>query len=143
MTRVVDASAIRALLFNENAAPWVQDETFGELLIAPVLFPFELGNLCWKKLRRFPAEAEALRRNWTKWNISPPVSLTDVELGGTMQLGHAHNLTFYDASYLWLAQDRGADLVSLDAPLVRAARSLGLHAPTPDDTGHVTPSSRN
>ena len=32
-------------------------------------------------------------------------------------------LTFYDASYLWLAQDRGADLVSLDAQLVR----VGTH----------------
>ena len=143
MTRVVDASAIGVLLFNENAAPWVQDETFGELLIAPALFAFELGNLCCKKLHQFPAAAEALHRNWMSWNISSPVSLTDVELGGTMQLAREYDLTFYDASYLWLAQDRGADLVSLDVPLVRAARTLGLHAPAPDDTGHVTPRSRN
>jgi predicted nucleic acid-binding protein len=143
MTRVVDASAIAALLFNEDAALWVQDETFRELLLAPELIHFELGNLCWKKMRRSPEQADALLQNWLNWNVSPPVTLIDVYLAGTMHIAHGHNLTFYDASYLWLAHDRTADLISLDAKLVRAARSLGLHAPARDDRGHTTPRSRN
>ena len=145
MTRVVDASAIGALLFNEDAAPWVRDETFGEVLIAPGLFHFELGNICWKKMRQFPAQADTLQRNWMSWNIAPPVTIRDVDLSGTMQLAHAHNLTFYDASYLWLARDRAATLISLDAPLVKAARGLGLHAPQPGDAParHTTPRSRS
>jgi predicted nucleic acid-binding protein len=143
MTRVVDASAIAALLFNEGAALWVQDETFGELLLAPGLIHFELGNLCWKKMRRSPEQADALQRNWLNWNVSPPVTLIDTDLAGTIHLAHGHNLTFYDASYLWLAHDRSADLISLDAKLVRAARSLGLHAPAPDDGGHTAPRARS
>jgi predicted nucleic acid-binding protein len=143
MTRVVDASAVAALLFNETAALWVQDATFGELLIAPGLIHFELGNLCWKKMRRSPAQADALRRNWMNWNVSSPVTLSDVDLGETMRFARDHNLTFYDASYLWLAHDRTADLISLDAKLVRAARTIGLHAPAPDNRGYTTPRSRN
>ena len=35
VNRVVDASAFGALLFGESAKPWVQDQTRGEVLIAP------------------------------------------------------------------------------------------------------------
>jgi predicted nucleic acid-binding protein len=143
MTRVVDASAIGAMLFNEEAAVWVQDETFGELLIAPLLFHFELGNLCWKKLRQFPDQAAAMHKNWMSWNGDCPVNTVDTDLGETMELARGHSLTFYDASYLCLAKSRSADLVSLDARLVRAARSLGLNAPSPQEGGHNTPRSRN
>jgi predicted nucleic acid-binding protein len=143
MTRVVDASAIGAVLFNETAAAWVRDETFGESLIAPVLFHFELGNLCWKKLRLIPLQAAALHRNWTSWNASCPVRAVDIDLSATMDVARQHQLTFYDASYLWLANDKRADLVSLDARLVRAARNLGINAPAPRDPDHTTPRSGN
>lgn len=131
MTRVVDASAIGALLFNEEAADWVKDETSSAPLIAPRLFHFELGNICWKKVRREAAQAEALHHNWTSWNASCPVRVVDTDLGGTMELARAHLLTFYDASYLWLALDRGADLVSLDArsPAAWASRHPRLRPP--------------
>ncbi len=139
MTRVVDASAIGALLFNEDAADWVRNETDSNPLIAPALFHFELGDICWKKLHREPGQAAALHRNWTRWNASCPVRIVATDLGGTMELARAHRLTFYDASYLWLALERRADLVSLDAKLVQVGRRLGLNAPMP----HTAPRSRN
>lgn len=42
------------------------------------------------------------------------------------QLALRHRLTFYDASYLWLAIDRGVPLATLDAALVAAARREGV-----------------
>ena len=41
------------------------------------------------------------------------------------------------------AQDRTADLISLDAKLVHTAHSLGLYAPAPGGPRHTTPRSRN
>jgi predicted nucleic acid-binding protein len=137
--RVVDASAFGALLFGESAKSWVQDQTTGEVLVAPKILHFELGNVCWVKMRRNPDAADALLTAWTGWVSEPPVTVVDVDLIDALQLARAHHLTFYDASYLWLAQDRTADLISLDRQLVRVARSLGLHAPAP----HTTPHSRS
>ena len=50
----------------------------------------------------------------------------------SLTLACEHGLTFYDASYLWLAMDGGVDLISLDGDLVRIARGLGLNAPSPN-----------
>jgi predicted nucleic acid-binding protein len=139
MIRVVDASAIGALVLGEPEKPWVEALTNEVELIAPPLLVFELGNICWKKLRRFPQQADVLLAAWSAWCDAGLVRVEPTNPLQIMQLAGQHDLTFYDASYLWLAWDRTADLISLDRQLVHAARSLGLHAPTPQ----TTPRSRN
>jgi predicted nucleic acid-binding protein len=143
--RVVDASAFGALLFGESAQSWVQDQTRGEVLIAPMVLHFELGNVCWVKMRRNPKEADALLTVWMDWASEPPVMVVDIDLIDALRVARDHHLTFYDASYLWLAQERAADLISLDGQLVRAARRLGLRAPAQSDgpADHTTPRARN
>jgi predicted nucleic acid-binding protein len=143
MALVVDASAIGAMLFGEADGPWVHGLISGAALIVPAMFHFELGNICWVKIRRHPDDKDSLLSSWLDWNAQPPVVAMAVDLPVTLQLARDHGLTFYDASYLWLTRDRAADLISLDAKLVRAARSLGLHAPAPNDGGHTTPRARS
>ena len=143
MIRVVAASAVAAMLFGEHDGPWVHALLSGPPLIVPGIFHFELGNTCRMKCRRHPDEAEALLANWLDWNSEPPVTAMATDLIATMHLAWDHNLTFYDASYLWLAQDRAAELISLDNALVLAARSLGVQAPSPGDGDQTTPRSRN
>ncbi len=116
MIPVVDASAIGALLFGEADGAWVHRMTSGLTFVIPAMFA------C---------------------NAEPPVAVMAIDLTDTMQLARDTSLTFYDASYLWLARDRAVDLISLDAKLVRAARSLGVYAPSPGDPSHTTPRSRN
>ena len=139
MTRVVDASAIGALVFGEPEKPWVESHIASVELIAPSLLRFELGNICWKKVRRFPDEANRLMAAYDLWCMSELVRDEPIDSIQTLRLARAHELSFYDASYLYLAANRRADLVSLDARLVRVARSLGLHAPAP----HTTRRPRN
>ena len=143
MIRVVDASAVAAMLFGEPDAPWVHALLSGQLLLVPSIFHFELGNACRMKSKRYPDRAGVLLSAWVDWNVHPPITTMAIDLTTTMELARDHNLTFYDASYLWLVRDRASVLVSLDAQLVRAARRLGLHAPSPADSGHTTPRSRN
>ena len=117
----------------EDNERWVRDRTRGQTLIAPTLLHFEIGNLCWTEdakdsrdpqivtLRSWPNLARLDgRSSWNPWICST-----------ALVLARQHNLTFYDASYLWLARDHAAELISLDAKLVRAARTLGLDAPIP------------
>jgi predicted nucleic acid-binding protein len=40
---------------------------------------------------------------------------------GALELAAATGLTAYDASYLWLAQQLGAELVTLDQQLAKAS----------------------
>lgn len=54
----------------------------------------------------------------------PNVELHDVDIVGTFVLADLHNLSAYDASYLWLARDLDVELVTLDQQLLAL-----LHAP--------------
>jgi len=57
---VIDCSAFVAMLFDEEAGPEVAIRPGAATLVAPVLPQYEIANVCLKKLRRFPAEREAL-----------------------------------------------------------------------------------
>src|SRR6476469_8138653 len=130
MIQIVDASAIAALVFGEPQKSWVEELTDNAELLAPSLLLFELGNICWKKLRRAPEQADIILAAWNAWCASALVKAEATNPTQTLVLAREHGLTFYDASYLWLAQSRAAQLVSLDARLVRTARQLGLDAPS-------------
>ena len=114
--KVVDASALAAVLFGEPAAEEVASRLEGNALAAPVLIEYELGNTCWKKCRRYPKLVKALTTGLeTVGELD--LQLHDVDLVPVLQLAMRRNVTFYDASYLWLAQQLNAELVTLDERL--------------------------
>jgi predicted nucleic acid-binding protein len=115
--RVVDASALAAVLFNEPGADAMAERLAGATLFAPALIEYEIGNTCRKKCRRHPAEAAQLRAALEAM-AGLDLKLLDVDLQATLRIAERHALSFYDASYLWVAQHRGAPLVSLDSRLV-------------------------
>jgi predicted nucleic acid-binding protein len=139
MVQVVDASAIGAVLLVEPEGSWVTEQTDGQDLIAPAILAFEVGNLCWKRLRGAAAEAESVLAIWTAWAEGMPVTLVQPHLVETLVLARETGMTYYDASYLQLAREHSATLISLDGVLVRAAHRLALHAPAL----HTTPRSRS
>ncbi|MGH9875766.1 MAG: type II toxin-antitoxin system VapC family toxin [Pyrinomonadaceae bacterium] len=55
--KVVDASAIAALLFGEPEAPTIAAQLRNTKLAAPTLLPFEVASVCLKKLHRHPDQA--------------------------------------------------------------------------------------
>jgi predicted nucleic acid-binding protein len=50
--KVVDASALAAIIFGENAADAVSDRLEAGRLLAPRLIDYEMANICITKLRR-------------------------------------------------------------------------------------------
>ena len=122
MRVVADASAIAAVVFNEDGAESIAERLSGATVHAPELLRFELANAALKKARRHPDLAPAIFARLShaleglkqiKWHDVPPV---DVAL-----LARVTGLTAYDASYLWLAGWLEADLVTLDHRLATAA----------------------
>src|SRR5207247_2661278 len=126
--KIVDASAVAAIMFDEPEADDMTRRLRGAILVAPALLQFELVNACVTKLRRYPdlqttiLEAFAIQGGLM-------IETAEVDHAGVLVLVEQFRLTGYDASYLWLAQRLGGELVTLDRPLGRAAAALGLRPP--------------
>jgi len=121
--KVVDASAIVALLFNELASEEIASRLRGATLSAPTLMGYEVANACLKKIRAGPAERQALLEALSLLDRLS-ISLATVDLDGAIALAERTKLTLYDASYLWLAHALGVELVTLDDKLARADQNL-------------------
>ena len=117
--RVVDASALAALLFAEAEAASIAAAIRGMRLIAPAILGFELANVCLMKCRHFPDRREDFLASYAAVQ-SLGVQELPVDHDAVLALAAATRLTHYDAAYLWLSRRTGAALVSLDRALLAA-----------------------
>jgi predicted nucleic acid-binding protein len=118
--KVVDASALAALVFGEPQAEAIAARLEGHRLVAPTLLPYEMASVCAKKLRRYPEQREAILAALA---LARRLDVDHVEVGPEelVTVAEESGLTVYDASYLWLAAFLDAELVTLDERLARAA----------------------
>jgi predicted nucleic acid-binding protein len=114
--KVVDASAVVALLFNEVTRDLVVARLRGASLHAPSLLGFEVANACLKKMRASPAERQALLEAFSLFDQLSVVA-EPIDLGAAIAVAEQTELSLCDASYLWLARALGAELVTLDGKL--------------------------
>jgi predicted nucleic acid-binding protein len=126
--KVVDASALGALLFGEPAADTVAALLRGGRLVAPALLGYELTSICLKKIRGNPEEHSQFLAALATWD-QMGIEIVAIDHLAVVPLAERYGLTSYDASYLWLAQRLNAELVTLDRPLGRIAAVLGLVQP--------------
>lgn len=117
--RVVDASALAALLFGEPEAEAVAALIDELQLVAPSLLAFELANVCLVKCRRHPEQRDALV---AAFHLREQLGVEEIAVDHAcvLDLALATGLTAYDASYLWLARQLGAEMITLDKELARA-----------------------
>ena len=124
MAVVVDASALGAIMFGEPEGATLRAHLEGDTLLAPALIDYELMTLTLKKIRTRPqtvSQALAVLGAALRLPISR-VSVPGIEV---CALAARTGLTAYDASYLWLAESRDIELVTLDGPLANAAAARG------------------
>lgn len=117
--KVVDASALAALLFGEPEAEAIAARLTGARLAAPSLLEYELANVCLTKIRRQPGQRETLRAAFGLAHRLN-VETVAVDQASVLDLAEATGLTAYDASYLWLARSLSGELVTLDRRLAAA-----------------------
>lgn len=118
--RVVDASALGALLFGESQAEAVVEKMWDAELIAPAILWFEVASNCLKKIKERPGAAEKILLAFA---FFPSLSIRETEVDHTevITLARRKRLTTYDACYLWLSLKLQAELITLDKKLLRAA----------------------
>src|SRR5579859_5096793 len=122
--KVVDASALAAVLFGEPEGEAVARSLDEGRLVAPTLLSFELANVCLVKCRRHPAQRDALIEAFG-YRTRLAIEELAIDHDAARALAEETGLTTYDASYLWLSRTLGAELVTLDRRLQVAALGAG------------------
>jgi len=123
--RVVDASALGALLFGEPQAEEIAERLGNAQLIAPAILWFEVASVCLKKIKAQP-RSEGKILSALMYFPSLAIQQAEIDHVEVIELAHKKKLTTYDASYLWLAGKLQAELVTLDKKLLQAVKSWKL-----------------
>jgi predicted nucleic acid-binding protein len=118
--KVVDTSALAALLFGEPAAAEMAGRLGAHTLAAPTLLRYELGSVARKKRERYPALADDVRLALETFEALS-VEEVEVPVAAMVDLAEASGVTVYDAAFLWLSRHLRAELVTLDRQLAGAA----------------------
>lgn len=122
--RVVDASALGALVFGEPKAGEMARALSNGPLAAPALLWFELASICLRKITAYPRRTDDILK---AFKLARHISIEMVEVDhlAVVELAREVALTTYDASYLWLAIHLPGELVTLDIKLRKAAEVIG------------------
>lgn len=104
--RVVDASALGAIVFGEPRAHEIASALSRTVLIAPALLPFEMASICLKKIKDHPAQKEMIIKAFEA-SGKLAIDYIEVERAQVIALAEETGLTTYDATYLWLARETG------------------------------------
>ena len=124
VAKVVDASALGAVVFREPEADRVNALLGDAILVAPVLLIYEMANVCLTKIRRHAHQRDAYLAQFAAFRLIP-IEFADIEYGEALSLAETSRLSFYDAVYLWLALGLNAELITLDKELHAAWLACG------------------
>ena len=121
--RVVDASVVAALIFDEPRAEEADALMSDAELHVPRLLSYELANTALKKARRDRSLADLIYQGLERAFVMG-IRLVDVPTLPVYRLAIETSLTAYDASYLYLARLLEAELVTFDQRLQAAAAGM-------------------
>jgi predicted nucleic acid-binding protein len=121
--RVVDASALGALVFGEPKAGEIVRALGNSPMAAPALVWFELASICLRKIKTHLAQRDQILRAFLMARTLP-IEIVDVDHLEVVSLAQEIGLTTYDASYLWLARQLKGELITLDGKMQKAAIRL-------------------
>lgn len=118
--KIVDASALGALVFGEPEAEEVSAAISNCSMVAPLLLWFELSNICLKKIKKRPDQKDLLLNAFQLAQMLP-IEMAAVDHPDVIRLAEKKQITTYDASYLWISRQLNGELVTLDRRLLAAA----------------------
>lgn len=129
---VLDASMAMAWHFKDektNRTLAVEDRTDAATIVVPRHWYAEVANAVWvgeRRERTGLADAAQFFERLAKLVIVVDELPGERVWSHVLPLARAHGLTVYDTLYLELAERHGLPLASLDGPLNKAARRVGL-----------------
>ena len=123
--KVVDASIMGAIAFQEAEATDAMRLVSGVALYAPSLLKYELTSIARTKATQAPADRSLIEINLAA-ALATAVQVVDVDYVRVLQLALQNGLSTYDCSYLDVALTLGMPLATFDQKLAAAAGRYGL-----------------
>lgn len=114
--KVVDASVLSAIIFEEPRAEDADALVRGEELHAPALLAYELTHVAQKKASRVPSQRVAFEAA-LEAALLMNIRWSEVNHAPVLRLALDTGLSTYDASYLYVARRLSAELVTFNAQL--------------------------
>jgi predicted nucleic acid-binding protein len=118
---VVDCSVVASVLFDELDRDAAASALAGRELFAPELLADEFVSVAIKKSRH--GLDEVVRQALVDF-AALELTRCRCDVHAQWRLALEHDLTAYDAAYLWLAAELGAPLATFDERLGAAAHAL-------------------
>ena len=119
--KVIDASALASVLFDEPESDAVIAAIGRSSLVAPQLIEFEVASVCLKKIRAHPRQRRMFLAGFKLFDRLD-IDMARVDLAEVIVLADEARLTTYDACYLWLARTLKCELLTLDKRLAAASK---------------------
>lgn len=117
---VIDASFVLAFLLDEGnvgVESIFEKQALGEIhFISPSLLKYEVGNSLRSKFLRKKIEKEKVQKLYQSF-LAIKIKEENLDYYSVLNLAMEKNLTFHDASYLYLAQKNKVSLLTLDHSL--------------------------
>jgi len=120
---VVDSSVILSSILPDEIVPKelnliIKKFTKNQVLFfAPTILAFEVGNALKSSVKQNRLD-QSKALGIYEFFLSIPVRYITTNHQKTLDLSLKHNISFYDASYLSLAQEKKAKLLTLDQKLL-------------------------
>ena len=141
MKYLLDASALLPLVTNRGKQLIV--EASRESLVTTDLAVYEACNSLWKLATLLKSisledavDVATVLKELTVRNVVELIDYTKLDFSSTLRMAHKENLTFYDASFIKVAETMGAVLVTEDEKLEEAARK-SVETITYEELEHV------
>jgi len=138
---LLDASALLPLVTNRGKQLIV--EASRESLVTTDLAVYEACNSLWKLATLLKSisledavDVATVLKELTVRNVVELIDYTKLDFSSTLRMAHKENLTFYDASFIKVAETMGAVLVTEDEKLEEAARK-SVETITYEELEHV------
>ena len=97
--------------------------------VAPAIWPLEVANgllVAERQARMSRADVTLAAELLSQLDIQTKPQSLALTMGETLNLARQYHLSTYDAAYLHLAIQEGAELATLDKALGEAAREVGV-----------------
>ncbi len=122
--KVVDASVLGAVAFQEPRFAEAVALLQGMELYAPTLLAYELASIARKKALLYPPSAQELADDLED-ALAMDIRWVEADHKAVLRLALETDLTTYDASYLYVSRTLNVPLLTFDAQLYSASQSRG------------------
>lgn len=114
--KVADASVLGALVFGESRAEEAATLLGEDMLYEPSLLAYELTSIARRKIFQNPDLRTSIIQALVR-ALAAKMNWIDIPYLETLNIAVENGLTTYDASYLYVALNLGAGLVTFDEQL--------------------------